>query len=133
MKYRHRKRKNRPFSKAIIFGVVINLCSFFLFSFVVALIISAFRNPLALMGIGAFVSLSMTGALSGFFTSEYKGERGVIYALLCSVIFAVIILIAGLISSGGKLGSPSLFNLASYIVFTLVFAMLQKKKKRRRI
>ena len=133
MKYRHHARKNKSFSKTVIFGAVINLCSFFIFSFVASLIVSAFKNSLALIGVGALFSLSMTGAFSGFFTSKYKGESGIIYATLCSVASAVIILAVGLIFSDGKLGAPMFFNLMSYIAFSLVFAVISKKKRKYRI
>ena len=130
MKYSRHDRKNRPFIKVFVFGAVCNVCSFLALSFAASLILSGLKNPLALIGVSAFAVLTLTGALSGFLTSKFKGDGGALPSTVCAIILAASVLGAGLISGGGKVSFISPLNLISYLVFASIFAILAKKKRR---
>ena len=132
MKRSRYDRKNRPFSKAVTFGAVCNICSFFTLSFIASLILSSLKNPLALMGVAAFAVLALTGAFSGFLTAKFKGEGGALPSLACAFILALSIFGAGLIAGSGRVAVISPINLLSYVAFTFIFAILAKKKRRHR-
>ncbi len=130
MKYSRHDRKNRPFVKVFAFGAVCNICSFLALSFVASLILSNLKNPLAFIGISAFAALTLTGALSGFLTAKFKGDGGALTTMICAIILAASVFGAGLIVGGGKVSFISPVNLISYLVFTSIFAVLSKKKRR---
>ena len=129
MKHRIRKRKTN--AKAILFSLIFTSATFFVFAFLISFIISLTKNPIAFIGISSFAALFLTGALSGFCTSKYKGEGGVLPAGLGSLTFALILLGLGLILSGGCLPALSLINLPCFVVLAIIFAALAGKKRKR--
>lgn len=130
MKYRMRKRKTN--AKALLFSLIFTAVMFFVFAFLVSFIISLTKNPIAFIGISSFAVLFLTGAFSGFCTSKYRGEGGVVPAGLGSLIFALILLGIGLIMSGGSLPALTLINLPCFVVLAIIFAALAGKKRKRK-
>ena len=123
------KKTNRS---TIIFGMIFTVASFFALNFSASLILSLLKNPLGASGITSFAVLLITGAISGFFTSKYKGENGILASGICALIFAFLLFVVGLIMSGGKIASITLINLISYIALAFIFAALAKSRKKRR-
>lgn len=130
MKYKRGKRKTN--AKALLFSLIFTSVVFFVFAFLVSFIISLTKNPIAFIGISSFAALFLTGAFSGFFTSKYKGEGGIIPAGLGSLIFALMLLGIGLIVSGGSLPALTLINLPCFIILAVIFAALAGKKRKRK-
>ena len=131
MKYNGLKR-NKSNRNALFFGIIITTASFFGITFLTSLILSLLKNPLGASGLSSFAVLLLTGMISGFFTSKYKGEGGILLSGAIAVIFALVLLGAGLISSDGKLASITFVNLSSYVALTFVFAAMARSKKKRR-
>ena len=125
-------RNTRSNKNAIIFGIIFTSAIFFILAFLASLILSSMKNPLGSSGLFSFAVLLFTGAISGFFTSKYKGEHGVFPSCVCAVIFALILFGIGLIVSGGKIAMITVVNLLSYIALALIFAAMAKNKRKRR-
>ncbi len=130
MKYRIGKRKTN--AKALLFSLIFTSVMFFFFAFLVSFIVSLTKNPIAFIGISSFAALFLTGAASGFCTSKYKGEGGIVPAGLGSVIFAVILLGIGLVMTGGSLPMLTLVNLPCFVILAIIFAALAGKKRKRK-
>lgn len=132
MKRSRYARKQRSFSSVLLFGAICNLSTFILLTLFSSFILSSLKNPLALMGISAFAVLSFTGGISGFLTARFKGENGATASVLTSLIIALLIFATGAIIAKGELKAAAPINLLSYLVFSLVFSLLAKKRKRYR-
>ena len=129
MKYSRKKKTN---AKALLFCLIFTSFTFFVFAFMLSFILSLTKNPIAFIGICSFAALFLTGASSGFFTSKYKGEGGILPAGIGSVIFALILLGIGLIMTGGSLPALTLVNLPCFVILALVFAALARRKRKRK-
>lgn len=131
MKYNSSRRKKTNRS-TFIFGIIFTVALFFTLAFTASLILSTLKNPLGASGMASFLVLLLTGAISGFFTAKYKGDRGVVPAGLCAMFFALILFGSGLIASDGKIATVTVVNLLSYISMAFIFAAFAKKKRRPR-
>lgn len=132
MKYKASQRKSKTLRSTLVFGIIFTACTFLVIAFLCALITVSFKNPLKIAGTFSFAVLLITGAVSGYCTSKYKGENPVLASGLCSVIFAIVLFGTGIIMSGGKIASICVINLISFVIISFIFALLATKKKRRR-
>ena len=133
------KTKKRKLKKtaacALGFGLIASVTAFFTMALIGALICGSFPDPTAKLGAVAFAVLMLSGAISGFSTSRFKGSGGILPAFLSSLIFATVCLLIGLIMTSGKLPMVVCVNLLLYMAVSLFFAFLgrprEKKHKRR--
>ena len=131
MKYRGLRKKSRSQRGALIFGTLFSAAIFLILTFCASVLLSFTKNPLGASGLTSFAVLLITGAISGFCTAKYKGECGILPSSASAVIFALILLGAGLIVSGGKIATVSLVNILCYVALAVIFAFLAKSKRRR--
>jgi uncharacterized membrane protein len=102
-------------------------------AFIGALILSRTEDPTGHVGLCGMAVLFITAAVSGFTTSRYKGEGGVMPAVLASLFFTLVLLMIGLIGGEGKLPLVNVINLLTFMIISAVFALLgQKREKKRR-
>jgi putative membrane protein (TIGR04086 family) len=132
MKHRRFLSKKKTNIKTLIFGFTLNCISFVICALVLALIISTTKNPLAFIGYTSLALLIACGAISGFFTSKYKGEHGTVTAGLSSLIFAILLIFCGLIINGGGVKSVTLINFLLYVISAFLFAFIGSKRKKHR-
>lgn len=127
---KNKKRKiKRTAANALLVGIAAALLSFLICALLGALICGAFPNPTKSIGAVAFLVLVLSGAVSGFFTSRYKGEGGVLPSFLASLVFAIIFLIVGVILSSGELPAILPINLLVYLLASLFSAFLGRKRE----
>ena len=119
-------------ARALVFGIVFATAVFFVTAFVLAIILSKTENPTGHVSLCGMVSLFVTAAVSGFVTSRYKGEGGVLPAVLSALFFALVMLLIGLICSKGKLPFINVINLVSFMIIGTLSAMLGRKRERKR-
>ena len=131
MKFSKQRRKGRGAGATIAFGILLSAISFPVLALLTSLIISTTENPLGTIGICSLLTLLLSGALSGFFTTKFKGSGGVGASLIASLLFALILFSAGLIVNKGSLPLVTTVNLFAYIIVSLSFSALAAKKKRR--
>ena len=130
---RTQKRKiHKTGAGALILGLILSTVSLFSLSFIGALILSFLDNPTASIGAVSFLILILSGSICGFFTSKYKGEGGVLPAMIASALFAVLLLIIGFIMSAGSLPLVVIVNFAVYFISATFFAILGKKREKKR-
>ena len=119
-------------ARALVFGIVFAVAVFFVTAFVLAIILSKVENPTEHVGLCGMVSLFVTAAASGFATSRYKGEGGVLPAVLSALFFALVMLMIGLICGKGKLPFINVINLVSFMIIGTLSSMLGRKRERKR-
>lgn len=131
-----KKRKfKKSGSKSLFFGALFALASFLISLTVFSIILSLLKNPISLLGIFGIAAYLSSGAISGFVNSKLKGEGGILFAILSSLIVSGVFLAIGIIASGGKSAPALLMNVLCYLLVSALFAKLaslKKKKFRRR-
>ena len=126
------ERAQRSGARALIFGIILCVAVFFLAAFIGAVILSRTENPTGHVGVCGMAVLFTTAAVCGFATSRYKGEGGVMPAMLASLFFVLVLLMVGLIGSSGKLPLVNVINLIAFMIISALGALLGRKRERKR-
>ena len=129
---RTRSTAQRSGVRALIFGIIFTAAMFFITAFMAAIILSRTENPTGHVGLCSMICLFVTAAASGFAVSKYKGDGGVLPAILSSLFFALIVLMIGLIGGKGKLPLISVINLGGFMIISALSAILAKKREHKR-
>ena len=123
-----RHTAHRTSARALLFGIIISTAVFFVCAFLSAIIVSRLENPTAKLGMTALVAFLIGGAISSFSTAKYKGEGGFAPAILSSLFLTLVLLLAGLIMTEGKLPLITVINLLCYLAVSALFALLAVKR-----
>lgn len=115
-------------ARALLFGIVFTAVTFIVLMLLGAVIAGRMENPTSRLGAVAICSLYITAAVSGLVTSKYKGEGGALPAVLSALAFALVLLIIGLIMTGGHIPAITVINLGAYVITALVFAVIGKRR-----
>ena len=124
--------KNISIKRAFLIGVTANALFLLFFIIVGAAIISGTNDPIRGIGPGSVAVLYLCALVSGFTISKYKGECGVLTALLSSLFFSLTLLIIGLLSSGGALVPLTAVNCPVYVIISLLGAYFARRRTSRR-
>lgn len=131
-----RKRKNSRLRKTmggtLLLGVIFSFAALTVISLVCSAILMTSNNPTGNLKIASLASLLICGAVSGFFTSKYKGEGGVITSIITSVAFIALMLIISMIASKGDVGGITFMNYLCYLMIAVFAAFLGRKRERKR-
>ena len=132
MKFYSHQKNGKGRRKTLIFGISFSAASFFILAFISSLAVSAFKNPLGIIGISSLITLLFSGALSGFCTAKFKGKGGIGEAGISALVFALILISAGLIMTHGNIPLLTFANMAAYLIISLIFAAIANRKGKAR-
>lgn len=119
-------------ARALIFGIIFTVAVFFTAAFIGAIILSKTENPTGHVGLCGMIVLFVTAVASGFATSRYKGDGGMLPAVLSSLFFVLVVLVIGLVAGKGKLPLIGVINLGAFMLISALGALLGKKRERKR-
>lgn len=114
--------------QAIILGTLFAAIAYFLMSFVVSIISFNTEDPTSLVDPMSLTALLVSGALTALVITRVCGDRGFITALLCSLMLALLLLICGLVASGGNLPLRCPINYLCYVGISALTAFLGRKR-----
>lgn len=132
---KHRMKMGEPgVIKSILIGVGLSTGLLVAFAFISALIISFTKDPTSLIGIFTIGTVILSAVISSTIISRLRKEKGLLYAVICAIIISTLMLLIGLIATGGRLSGGVPINCACYIGASALSALLFKPRgKRRRI
>ncbi len=117
-------------AKRIGIDLLIIICVYLFVSLITCIFMFISKNPTGNIFPLSLASFLGSGAISGFILGKFNKESK-LPALISSLIFALMLMIAGLLSSGKLIAI--LLNLLAYVmIFNLLLFLSQVKKKRRR-
>ncbi len=119
-------------ARALVFGIIFSVVLFLATSLIGAVILSRVENPTAHTGLCGMIALFVTAAASGFATSRYKGDGGMLPAVLSALFVSLIMLMIGLVRGNGGLPLLSVTNLGAFMLISTIFAALGRKRERKR-
>ncbi len=117
--------------ETLLFGVIFSFVAVFAFSLIASLIIMGSKNAVSTAQRISLIVFLISGAVSGFLTSKFKGEGGILLSAISSVIFVMILCAIALVVSRGNIGGKLFMNYICYLPVAFLFAFLGKKKARR--
>ena len=130
---RHKKRREAPGSITVmLLGVLASAILTALLSFIFSFIALSMANPDGAVGIFSIAALIITAAITGFTLSRVKGEGGVLLSTLSALLFTLILLLIGLIASGGALPLGCIINYVCFIAVSAISSLLGRRRGRTR-
>lgn len=125
------KKKELGLGALLGIGSGASLICVFAVAFVLAAVSSLTKDPTALTGAFALLTLLIAGAVSGFGISRLGGDGGVLVAILSSVVSTSVMILVGLILKKGALPLGAVLNLLAFLAVSVVFALLGKRRIKR--
>ena len=127
-------KKNRSVGKRsglppLLFGVLLNAVLFPLFALLTSAVIYAQSDPGSIIGIGGILSYLLCAATSSLVISKKYSPSGFLPTLAASLIFALLLLSAGLIFAKGSVGAGVIINHALYVTTAALFGFIGSKKR----
>ncbi len=126
-KYRGRKPKAGSFTLAFL-GLGICFLSFLILGAVGSGVLMLTKNPIASIAPAFIIIFLLSAAVSGFINSKLSEGSDIGGALVSGGMLVLMLLIASLIAEHGKVGFGVIINYVCYMLVTLLFALLAKKK-----
>lgn len=117
---------------ALIIGVGICTAMMLLFSVVMTLVSITTSDPTSLTEVLSLVALLLGGAVSAFINSRLKSEGGFLISLFAALAFVLVLLLIGLIMSGGTLPFKCIANYLCYMGVSALTGFLGSRKRSRR-
>ena len=129
MKRRLRRRNIPELSgwRAILAGVGLAALSILITSALATLVCYMTKDPLALTDIASLVALLLGGALSGFVLPRLCRDRSILPSLLSSLILPVLLLLFGLLLSGGELSPRIPLGYLCYFGVSAIASLASKR------
>ena len=109
----------------VLTGLGVSISALLLCALTASIISFASKDPTAILPMLSLTALLLSGALSSALNARM---RGTVSALTAAATATVLILIVGLILSGGALSPAALMNCGCYIGVSALTAALAKKR-----
>lgn len=105
---------------------------FLALSVIGALIVYFQADPLRIADIASLVILLLSAAVSGFLNAKLTGEGKLAVVVLSSLTFCLVLLLIGLVATGGGVTLRVFLNYLCYIGIALFFGWLGKRETKKR-
>ena len=128
-----RKAKGGGIARPFLLGILFQVLALPLLSLLLAFVSALTANPTSLLGILAVAALLLSGGIYGFVASKFKVEGGRVFTLLSALLFSLLIILLGIILSGGKMNISVLIGQVIYVLTALLFSALGGVKRKRKI
>ena len=128
-----RKAKVGGVARPFLLGILAQAALLPALSLILALISTLTNNPTSLIGILAIGALLSSGGIYGFASAKLRGDGSVPFSLLSSLFFSLLVILFGLVFSGGEMKISVLIGQVIYVLTSLLFSALGNMKKKRKI
>lgn len=105
---------------------------FLALSVIGALIVYFQADPLRIADVASLVILLLSAAVSGFLNAKLTGEGKLAVVVLSSLTFCLVLLLIGLVATGGGVTLRVFLNYLCYIGIALFFGWLGKRETKKR-
>ena len=130
--YREKRKKESGKGRFFLISLAISLGVLILTSLVMSLVAYASPDPTGNIGLYSLISLLLSAAVSGFIISGRYGERRIAMTALISLATVLILIIFGMVASGGRLGLGALMNYLSYFGVAVLISLFSKGRQGKR-
>ncbi len=133
---KQRHGENGGTVKALLLGLLFCLAAFLIVSLIAGVILYATENPTASLPVVSLGAFGLSGLFSGFFLTSRRKTGGVLLSVLTALTFALLLLLVGIILTGGHLSGRVMMNHLCYLLAASLGAILtgmRGRKPRRRL
>jgi len=116
----------------IALGVFAYLSTLVLFSILAAILSLGADDPIGRTGIYSLIATVLAGATGGIIICRGRGEGGIKHSALCAAATTAVMLILGLVFSGGVPAPSAFINYFSFLGSAILFSYLGRKKEHNR-
>ena len=96
------------------------------FSLIMTAVAMSTEDPASKIGIFALISMLTAAFVSGIFTSKFKGDGGLGFTALLSLMVVLIMLLINVIISGGRVSGSAFMNYGCYLGVFILSSLLGK-------
>lgn len=133
---KQRHGENGGTVKALLLGLLFCLAAFLIVSLIAGAILYATENPTASLPVVSLGAFGLSGLFSGFFLASRRKTGSVLLSVLTALTFALLLLLVGIILTGGHLSGRVMMNHLCYLLAASLGAILagmRGRKPRRRL
>ncbi len=127
-----RSTENLTTLQSILAGALLLLLIYLGVTFAVSLISYGTSDPTSLIDPLSLTALLISGAVGSLVITRLSSDKSVPVALLSSLLVALVLLVVGLIASGGALPLRCPINYLCYVGISALVSLLAKRRKERR-
>ena len=117
--------------KALLLGILFSLAVFLITALAAGAVLSATEDPtasLATVSLGAF---GLSGLVSGFILASRRRSGGVILSILTALALTLLLLLVGILLTGGHLPGRAMMNHLCYLLIASFGALLGGMRTRK--
>ena len=128
----------RPMRPSLLFTICFcfSVGMIFILSLISAMIVISLDDPTAKLGIFSLVTMLLSAAVGGFFSSKIRGGMSLGYSALVSLSVVLVMLLMNVIMSGGQVSLGAFMNYGCYMGTYMLCALIIKNtangRRRRR-
>ena len=115
--------------KALFLGVFFSAALFACLALVAGAVLYATEDPTASLPMVSLGMFGVSGLISGFFLARRQKEGGTLLAILTSLAFALLLLLVGILLTGGHLSGRVMMNHLCYLLTASLGAILANMRK----
>ena len=133
---KQRHGENGGTVKALLLGLLFCLAAFLILSLIAGAILYATENPTASLPVVSLGAFGLSGLFSGFFLTSRRKTGSVLLSVLTALTFALLLLLVGILLTGGHLSGRVMMNHLCYLLTASLGAILagmRGRKPRRRL
>ena len=133
---KQRHGENGGTVKALLLGLLFCLAAFLIVSLIAGAILYATENPTASLPVVSLGAFGLSGLFSGFFLTSRRKTGSVLLSVLTALTFALLLLLVGILLTGGHLSGRVMMNHLCYLLTASLGAILagmRGRKPRRRL
>ena len=132
MKRRTARRNKRSLSgwRALAFGVGAGIVSLVITALIAALVCYLSNDPMAISDVASLAALLLGGGIAGFITPRITEDGAILPAALSALLLPLLMLLIGILTSGGNLSPRIPLNLLCYFGVSVISSLLSKRTMR---
>ena len=112
---------------------IFSVLAILLFSLIMTAIAMATEDPASKIGVFSLLAMLASAFVSGVFTAKFRGDCGLGFPALISLMVVLIMLLINVIISGGKVSGAAFMNygcyLGVYVLSSLIGKSIGKRKR----
>ena len=112
----------------MLIGAVICILSFVFTTLILGAVIYYTKDPVSYSGIGALCALLSSSAISALVNTK-RSKKSALLPVLSALLFCFVLLLSGILASGGTGALKLLMNALSYMLITLLFSFIGSRRK----
>ncbi|HBJ18554.1 MAG TPA: TIGR04086 family membrane protein [Clostridiales bacterium] len=115
--------------KALLLGILFSLAMFACLALIAGAVLYATEDPTSSLPMVSLEVFGLSGLFAGFFLAARRKEGGTLLSILTALAFALLLLLVGILMTGGHLSGRVMMNHLCYLLTASLGAILANMHK----